>query len=303
MTTLVRIEVRRLLARRLTRVLALLALAGILVGGAVVFIRSHREAGVPVTQARVIERNGQKLVECSDGGFGMVAGELPEGMTPEEFCASTGFQATDPRFHLTALRDAWLGLGGQLIVVAWLVGASFVGADWHFGTMTTQLTWEPRRTRLFVAKLIACVAVVFAGTILIELLLGAALAPAALLRGTTTGADGAWAAESIRLVLRVGVGCALASGIGYGLASIGRNTAAALGVGFFYLVLVEGLLRAYRPGWQKWLLGDNLTQFLNGARDSVVDGRSVAGSALVVGCYCVAALAAGMALFKRRDVT
>lgn len=303
MTTLVRVEIRRLLSRRLTRVLALLAIAGIVIAGVAIFFKSHRHATGPSVQAHVVERNGQKLVECSLGNLGVMTGELPEGTTPEEFCANSGFRAPDPRFHLTSLRDAWLGVGGQLIVVAWLLGASFVGADWHTGSITTQLTWEPRRTRIIVAKLLACVGVVFVATILLELLLGAALVPAAVFRGTTAGADGAWFADNLRLLLRAGAVCAFGSIIGFGLASIGRNTAAALGVGFVYLVVLEGFLRAWRPNWRAWLLGENVAQFLAGAREVVVPERSVVASGLVVAGYCAIAFAAGLTLFNRRDVT
>ena len=36
-----------------------------------------------------------------------------------------------------------------------------------------------------------------------------------------------------------------------------RNTGAALGIGFVYLVIVESAVRALRPRWQPWLLSDN----------------------------------------------
>lgn len=301
MTNLIRVEMRRLLARRLVRVVVLLALLGIVISGTVVFFKSHRDATLPVVHAEVVHRGGQDLVRCADGEFGGLMGKPPEGVGPEEFCRDfAGFR--DPRFNLTDLRDAWLGVGTQLLIVAWLVGASFIGAEWHSGTITTMLTWEPRRTRVFLGKLFACLLVVFLATIVLELLLGAALYPAAALRGTTTGADGAWAAESARLILRVGAVCSLTAGLGYGLASIGRNTAASLGGGFVYLAVIESLVRGFKPQWQDWLLGDNIANFLGGARDSVLQ-RSPAGSAVVVAIYCGAAVIAGLALFNRRDVT
>jgi hypothetical protein len=290
-----------LLARRLARVVALLIVAGILAAGVVVFFKSHKDAAVPAIQAEVVHRGGHDLVSCSGGGFGTVRGEAPEGTTPEEFCAEFNL-VNDPRFHMTAMRDAWLGLATQLIIVAWLIGASFIGAEWHSGTMTTLLTWEPRRVRVFFAKLLACMFVVFVVTILAELLLGAALYPAAAFRGTTAGADGAWAAEGARLIVRAGLVCSLAAGIGYGLATIGRNTAAALGGGFVYLLVIESLVRGLRPGWAGWLLGDNIANFLGGAGHKILD-RSPLASGVVIAVYCGAALTAGLALFTRRDVT
>lgn len=300
--TLLRVEIARLLARRLVRVLALLALAGIVIAGAVVFFKSHRDERGAVVEATIVHRGGQDLVECSSGGFGVMTGPPPPGMSPEDFCKASGFAAQDPRFHLTSLSDAWLGVGVQLLIVAWLIAASFIGAEWHSGTMTTLLTWEPRRGRVFAAKLCACLLVVFVGTILLELLLGAALLPAAVVRGTTAGADGAWLAEAGRLLLRAGAACSFGAALGFGLAAIGRNTAASLGAGFVYLIVIESLIRAYKSQWVDWLLGENVANFLGGASNSVLE-RSPAGSAAVVAFYCTLALLGGFALFRRRDVT
>ena len=44
-----------------------------------------------------------------------------------------------------------------LLVV--LLGASAVGAEYRAGTVTTILTWEPRRTRLLLARIGAAVIV------------------------------------------------------------------------------------------------------------------------------------------------
>ena len=46
-------------------------------------------------------------------------------------------------------------------------------------------------------------------------------------------------------------GAALASvfaAIGFSIASVARNTGAALGVGFFYLLVLEQFMAALRPG-------------------------------------------------------
>jgi hypothetical protein len=299
---LLAVELRRLLARRLVRVLVMIAVVGIFVAAVTVFFRSHRDSSPPALQAKIVHRNGQDLVRCSSSGFGMITGPLPEGMTPDEFCSSSGFIADDPRFHLTTLRDVWLGAATQLMIVAWLIGAAFLGAEWHSGTVTTQLTWEPRRTRVFLAKLLACMLVVFGGTILLELLLGAALYPAAALRGTTVGIDGAWVADAGRLLLRAGAGCSLVAGLGFGLAAIGRNTAASVGGGFFYLIVVESLVRGFKAVWAPWLLGDNLVNFFGGESNSILE-RSPAGSGLVVAAYTAIVLLVGLTLFRRRDVT
>ena len=44
---------------------------------------------------------------------------------------------------------------GALAVVGWALGASLVGAEFASRSMTTLLTWEPRRGRVFVTKAVA----------------------------------------------------------------------------------------------------------------------------------------------------
>ena len=49
----------------------------------------------------------------------------------------------------------------------------------------------------------------------------------------------------------------LAGLLAFGLTNLVRNTGAALGIGFVYLVIAESAVRALRPRWQPWLLSDN----------------------------------------------
>ncbi len=66
------------------------------------------------------------------------------------------------------------------------------------------------------------------------LLLSAALLSSAYLHGTTAGTDAAWVRSVGGVILRGELMIAFATGVGFAVASIGRNTAAALGVGFAY---------------------------------------------------------------------
>ena len=80
------------------------------------------------------------------------------------------------------------------------------------------------------AKIAASLASVFVVSLVIQAL-GAALAAAAAGAGSTAGADAAWLAESGGVALRVALLSTIFAGFGFGLASAGRNTAVALGVG------------------------------------------------------------------------
>lgn len=192
----------------------------------------------------------------------------------------------------------------QLSIFMFLLGASFVGAEWRSGSITTSLTWEPRRVPVFFAKALACLLVVSATILAVSLLVGLALLPLMLFKGSTAGLDGAWTIELTGGILRsVGL-AALAAALGFSIASIGRNTAAALGTGFIYLAVIEGLLRSWRPGWAKWLLGDNAGIFLDGTGGGALySGRSVLEAGLIMLCYLFVLLLAAVILFKKRDVT
>jgi ABC-2 type transport system permease protein len=119
---------------------------------------------------------------------------------------------------------------GLMSLLAFVIGASFVGAEWRTGGMMNLLLWRPRRGRVLLTKL---------ATLLTSLLgLGVVLGAAwtglmwlvATFRGiteTTTAevwGEFGWAwLRGLVLVLVAGT-------IGFTLASIGRHTALAMGV-------------------------------------------------------------------------
>lgn len=207
-------------------------------------------------------------------------------------------------YDLATLPDVFLGTSFVFVILGWLFGASFVGAEWHAGTVTTLLTWEPRRTRVIVAKMTAAVVWVFVITLVLQTVLGAVLAVDAATQGSTAGADGAWAAEAAGVGLRVALVSCIFAGVGFGIASIGRNTAAALGVGFGYIVIVENLVRGLRPTWSPWLLTENAGLFLIGdPADFPLLHRSVFGAGIYLTAVATLLLVAAAGQFRARDVT
>ncbi|MFI5907090.1 ABC transporter permease subunit [Dactylosporangium sp. NPDC051541] len=125
-----------------------------------------------------------------------------------------------------------------LALAGFVLGASFVGVEWSSGGMAGLLLWAPRRSRVLGAKLLAAMA----GTGLVALVYlalwtGAFLAIAAGgdTVGFTAGEFGSLALTALRVVFLAMAGTAL----GFSIASIGRHTSAALGVGISYLLLWE----------------------------------------------------------------
>jgi hypothetical protein len=261
MMTLLEVELRRYLARRMTRFLMLVALAGIALVALLVF------------------------VNASDA-----PGERPRALDLWKDGSEPGI--------LDAFAIVWMW-------ISFVAGASFVGAEWRAGMITTMLTWEPRRARVFAAK--AAVAGVLGATVVVALdvVAGLALWPTFALRGSTAGLDAEFWWGITGSVLRGGaVGAALAL-IAFAVASIGRNTAAALAGVLVYLIVAETILRVIRPAWGRWLLLDNLFIVIAGgsSRADADFSRTALGASVVVSAYVLALITVAGVAFVRRDVT
>jgi hypothetical protein len=168
--------------------------------------------------------------------------------------------------------------------------------------VTTLLTWEPRRVRVLLSKAIAGIVSVFVLTSVLQAVLSACLYLAASLNGSVVGAEG-WLADTAEVALRVSVLAALAGAIGFAFAAVGRNTAAALGAGFAYVVVVENLVRGLRPEWSEWLFGENAGLFLLGPSNDFPNmNRSSLGAGMYLMLVSAILLVAATLVFRSRDV-
>jgi len=199
--------------------------------------------------------------------------------------------------------------------LAFLVGGTFVGAEWSSRSMVALLFWETRRPRVMAAKLL----VTLGATALLGLLVQAAwLGIAAMLQAVAGDdaplPDGFWAdlfgAQGRGVLLTVFAGL-----LGFGLTNLLRNTGAATGAAFVYLVVLENAVRALRPAWQPWLLTNNAAALVlpDGLTLSWADPASptfeqvtylLTGGQAAVYLTVVTAVvvAAGVVLFTRRDL-
>lgn len=318
MRTLLEVEMRRCLARRLTRVLIGVAVLAGAVAGVVTFVNTeeHSPAGSAqraAERAEAIDRCARSLRGESSERGPVIVGEGGRRPSPEdvrEMCESSMPTDLDPSLHLTDLWSAtgdgdsvWAVTSVFLGIGALIGAASMVGAEWKAGTVTTLLTWEPRRVRLAVAKLAAVAILAAVVTVALQLVLAAALFPTMALKGTTSGADGEWLRAAAGGLGRSGALAGLAAVAGAGVAMVGRNTAAALGGAFAYLAIGETILRVWKPAQSRWLLGENATIFLTGRRlQGAPFERPVAlATATLVG-YALAIAAAAAVSLRNRDV-
>ena len=308
MSALLLVEFRRLLARRIVRFVGAMALLGLLIAGLVLFARSHRLDAASITRGRAKAEKGyqEELASCAAGHFPIPASDIPPGETLDQFCHEIVQAPTisNPAFHLTQYRAVAEGLSGLLVALLVVLGATSAGAEWHGGTVTTQLTWEPRRTRLLIAKVIVAGVFAFVAFLAAEALLFGVLTPAALFRGSTNGIDARWFEGTVAILLRAAAVAAMGAAIGHALAWLARNTAVAVGAALGYAAVLEPLLRAARPKWEPWFPVSNAVRFITAhPLDFTTRARSTTGAGVLLAAYAVGAVIVTLAVFRRRDVT
>ena len=159
----------------------------------------------------------------------------------------------------TSFRDMITTYAAILALSAFVIGASYVGAEWSSGGMMNLLLWRPQRLKVLGTKLAAFLAALTALSVAVAVVSTLILVLVANLRGSMAGmTSGAW--QSIALTeVRALVLILAAGAVGFGLASLGRNTALALGatigaVVVFQFGLVTVLSLAQVPFAEAWLL-------------------------------------------------
>jgi hypothetical protein len=252
---LISAELRRLFARRFTRIMMiviLLALALVTVG---VAASSHRHdaAALAKAQAQVAQIQQQQQADqraCEAEQAGSATDTSGKQFPPGFDCAQLGSWQPDPEDflpHEFSFRDEAsqlvIVLGGMLALLGFAIGASFVGAEWSSGGMMNLLLWRPRRVPTLLGKLFALLlgtaglGVVYSG------LFTAALWEVANLRGNTDKVtSGVWQSLALGDARALALGLFMAC-VGFAVASLGRHTATAMGVAVGYLVVYELGLR------------------------------------------------------------
>jgi len=197
---------------------------------------------------------------------------------------------------------------GVLFTLGVVVGASFVGAEWNSGSMSTLLTWEPRRVRVFAAKLIACMITTMIVSLLVLVVMALLLLPSAAAHGTTSGVPwlsfaGVW--------LRIGIVSAIGVAVGVGLANVMRSAAGPIATWLIFQFVASPALLLWKRWLVRWLPDGLFRQFVSlesAIRGSIGEtpfrfGGNVLRGGLVLGLYAASFLAAGFVAFRARDVT
>ena len=320
-------EALRFWSRRLVRVLLVLGAAGYLAGLLLASTQYAKPSAAGLADATA--RRQQMLVQQERYRQDCLASVgSPQGpptadqcgpqLTADDIGRVEDFIDKQPFTLGREGRDGALVVAAATAVFAFLLGATYVGAEWSSRSMVALLFWEPRCYRVMAVKLTILAGVTAVLGVAAQGVWLLAARVLAGLRGTTATPARLWAqlaatsGRGVLLVVLVGL-------LGFAVANLVRNTAAAFGAGFVYFAIVENVIRAVRPAWQPWLLSDSAVAlvahgghkiFLN---EGFVDARGFYQSTgrelvvsnlhggLLLGAVTALIVTAGVVLFARRD--
>jgi ABC-2 type transport system permease protein len=312
---LVDAELRRFWSRRAVRwLLALCLLLALIVNG-VQFARSSisttyrpgdvfgelpdacrlgERDGVPVVDLRCAERAGLGLGVHGGGGAPVPGTVLFEDVDDRRVRVGRTFEGTVG------------GLGIALTMLGVLFGATFLTAEFGSAGLSTQLLFEPRRVRLYLAKVTALFVGCAVCAVIVVAWVGLGQVGASATRGTTSGVDSVWLVERLADTGRVAASSGLAGACAVAVGVLARRTVVAVGV-FFGLVIATGFLSGVSWGEPIGRVSPMNTLFAMAVDDfaeaeAFIGLRTLAGAVALSVAWVVGLSVVGAWWFARREV-
>jgi hypothetical protein len=299
-------ELRRFFARRIVRGTFLLAVLLILLVVTIVTIRGHagNEFSLDPATGKVTDPVTGRVVQTMPPGqspYAQINGDDSEGHLL--------FGRSDTRMNVGRhLADAMQGVGVALLFAAFAVGASFVGAEYNVGSLTTQLMFEPRRWRVHLAKAFAVAIGVAVLTFAVVVFLALAMYAGSELKGVVGGLDSAFVVHRTGQALRI-TGAAAAGGVlAYAVTLVVRRSSAGMAFFFLQFVLIGlinptqkpfGVISHYAP------LRALVALIVHHPQAQDVDERvihTLAGASVLTALWVAIIVAAAGAWFARSEV-
>lgn len=330
MSRLLRVELDRFASRTLIR----LGVVGVLVICCLAVVNAWQSASPPTdaerAQAQVYyeqaledwEADGEQWVaDCEEAE----AAEKEVSDNPD--VVDYGCDSMEPKL------ENWVGsppsfevdttsllasMSALFVLAPLLLAGSFVSAEFSTGSIGNWLTFAPRRTRVYLSKVLAAgLATIPVAAVGVAIVLGGSWAFYRYF-DTLDGAPASDLSSPVDVALRIVALAPVIAVIGAALGFLARHTAAVLGVMLGWLVLVEVILVGRVQELQPWALITNVTAWVEGSTEYYVTqctvdaaGQSCQSVEHVVsqtqgGIYLgvLAVVVAGIALlvFRRRDV-
>ncbi|MGY1772571.1 hypothetical protein [Blastococcus sp. SYSU D00813] len=325
---LLRAEVHRFRSRRFIQVLVALTVVGFAVATGIGLLNLGTPTDAEVAAARA---EAERFVAEQEVFREQCLADptIPDDVPAEEFCgppltlADVGgvesFLDRAPFDLAGSATDGALAVAALASALAFAMGATWIGAEWSTRSIVALLFWVPRRGTVMGAKIgVLTAAAALYGALAQALWLAVAGVLRAAVGTDDPLPDGFWGAL-LQTQARAVLLTVVAALLGFGLANLVRNTGAALGTAFVYVVVVENAVRVLRPRWDPFLLSTNalglvqdggLTLQLPDDASVSPDGASVPAEYVVghlqAGVLLLAVTAvvvgAGTVLFARRDL-
>jgi ABC-type transport system involved in multi-copper enzyme maturation permease subunit len=291
------VELRRFFARRAMRGLVLFALALI---------------ALVTVIAAVHSKERYETVSVGTCAFsvppGATATTPPRGACPGGVEVQRRVERVDDRFHLDKdLGDSIRASGVTFLLLSVVFGSTFIGADYIAGALGGQLTFEPRRTRMFASKAAAVAAGSAIVTIALLLVVCGALVLIAETRGVVGHLDASWYAHRLGDLGRVTLCCAAIAVLAYSLTMIARRTVAGVITFLALAFIVEPALNAslhwFRGKTPIFAFVHSTVNAFGSQQHNNDDGfHSLAASAAVALVWTVAMYIAAQVVFGRREI-
>jgi hypothetical protein len=281
-------ELQRFAARRAVRWLVLFALVVIALAMVIAAVNSKEKKThgfvTSCSAAPVPTNAGQPSVDCT-----------------QQLGATN---VSDNRFDLrNDLGGAIGGTGVALLLFGVLLGTTFIGADYVGGALPGQLTFEPRRTYLYLVKAVAVAVGATIVTIFLLVVLSAALVGLAQWRGVVGHLDGAWFVRRLADVGRVAAVSGGAAAVGFAVTVMARRSVAAivgfLALGFIIEPALTASLNIFDGRTPMFALVAIAINDFQGAPEGIT---SLARSVVVALIWAVGLLVVGGVVFARREV-
>jgi ABC-2 type transport system permease protein len=241
--SLYKAETRRLVKRRFVRILVIGTLVVLAAVAAGMFFTNQKlgpeqlagaQAQATASYQDAVRQTEQAKLECEGLTGAARTDKYPANCddlgtpSPDDFQARWYLPSTfDFRENFPAMITT---LAALLALAAFVIGASYVGAEWSTGGMMNLLLWRPQRIRVLGTKLAALLISLTALTAAVAAAWTGLFVLIAQQRGTTAKmTSGAWQSIAFTEVRALAL-VLVAGALGFGLASIGRHTAVALGV-------------------------------------------------------------------------
>lgn len=327
MIRLLRAELGRLASRRMTWVIALIALGllGLLLYGTY-------QANAPLSAAE--QQHAEEMYQRARTDFEQHGAEQRQQCLDAQ--AKERERTPDADFHCDTMEPKREHYGkppptftrmwsiqepGAIFLgfLALLLGGSWVAAEFTTGSMATWLTYEPRRSRVFATKMLAVGLTLVLGAVLATAILFGGVYAIARFHGVAIALDrNGWvdvllgAGRMTAFPILTGLG-------GAALAFIARHTAAVSGIAIA-AVVVDQWVAGQIQDKARWSLFNNVLAFVGGkwdfhylkcAQDAAARYDCMpttetvwfAQAAAVLGGLVAAGLIAAWWQFLRRDVT